>query len=120
MTTCRGTGSSCGPNKVCNGSASCIDCTAGDACIENPGHVCKVGVTSCSTGAQTCVDSTNKPDGTLCGAGPSCNEGMPARLTPAQICDTGACITPPAVDCNSNMCTNDGTGCGNGNGGGGN
>jgi len=114
--TQRATGASCGTNKVCNGSASCVDCTAGVACNTNP-SVCKVGVTWCGTGAETCVDSGNKPDSTLCGAGPSCNEGMPARLTPAQICDTGACITPPPVDCNSDMCNSDGTACDNGGGG---
>ena len=63
-------GSSCGTNMVCNGSGVCGACTAGASCNTNPG-LCKVGVTSCTTGAMTCVDSANdKPAGTLCGAGP--------------------------------------------------
>ncbi len=69
--TNRSAGSSCGTNMVCNGSGVCVACTAGTSCNTNPG-VCKVGVTSCTTGAMTCVDSANdKPAGTQLRSAPS-------------------------------------------------
>src|SRR5204863_95369 len=76
-TTCvdggnKAAGTSCGTDKVCNSAGTCVACAAGDLCTTNPG-ACKVGVTSCSTGARTCVDSANNQQpGTLCGAAQSC------------------------------------------------
>ena len=91
---------------VCNSAGTCIACKEGDACTTNPGKACKLGVVSCSTGAVTCLDGANKTDGTLCGAGPSCAADT---LTPAQMCDTGACTTGPTSHCDNGCnATNDG------------
>jgi hypothetical protein len=113
--TPKAAGTSCGsPNHVCDGSGSCVSCTAGQTCTTNPGHVCTDGITSCSTGAMTCIDDADKQAGTLCGAGPSCAEGV---LTPAEMCNgSGACVTPPPIDCSPGMCNAAGTACDNGGG----
>jgi len=46
-------GKSCGTNQVCDGSGSCVACTAGGAC----GTTCKPGTFSCSTGVQACAQN---------------------------------------------------------------
>src|SRR5262249_10556218 len=63
----RSAGTSCGSNMVCDGSGACAACTAGQPCTGNPG-ACFAGVTSCATGAQTCIDGVAKAPGTGCGA----------------------------------------------------
>jgi hypothetical protein len=76
-------GTACGPNMVCNSAGSCISCTAGVSCTNNP-SICKVGITSCSTGVPTCIDSGNKPDLTGCSDGDNCSYG--------DVCKNGVCI----------------------------
>lgn len=89
-------GTNCGTNMVCNGSGTCIACTAGDACGTNT-SICKNGVHSCSTGAQTCVDGGNKAAGTGCGTN--------------MVCDgAGACVACAA----GGACTMNPTTCKNG------
>ena len=68
---------------VCNSTGSCVACTAGVSCTTNPG-ACKVGITSCSTGAMTCIDSGSKPDQTGCNDGNACTYG--------DVCKNGSCI----------------------------
>jgi hypothetical protein len=94
---------------VCNGAGTCVACTAGLACA--PTNICQTGVTSCATGAQTCVVNGNKPSGTDCGmkyekcngtglcvcigcpdangCGPSCGSGQ--TCCGFNGCRTGAC-----------------------------
>src|SRR6185295_2112087 len=43
-------GTSCGANQVCNGTGTCVPCTAGSACTTNL-SICRNGITSCTTGA---------------------------------------------------------------------
>src|SRR5262249_29819758 len=79
MPTCTQTGqapngTACGANQVCN-AGTCVACTAGLACTPG-GNVCQVGTTSCSSGTPTCVASGNAPNGTACGAGKTCNNGV--------------------------------------------
>src|SRR5580765_1820146 len=63
--TPKAAGASCGTNMVCNSAGTCVSCTAGVSCTTNPSQ-CLNGVTSCATGAQTCVDGGAKPNGTGC------------------------------------------------------
>ena len=63
-------GASCGTDLVCN-TGQCVACTPGLACASV--NVCKVGVTSCTTGTAVCVDSANRPAGTACGVGRVCD-----------------------------------------------
>ena len=81
--TQRPVGTACGPNMVCNSAGNCVNCTAGVSCTTNPNQ-CKVGITQCNTGAQTCVDSGNRPDQTGCNDGQDC--------TYNDVCKNGACI----------------------------
>ena len=88
-------GTTCGPNQVCNGSGTCVACSAGGACTTNP-SVCKNGTTSCSTGAMSCVDGGNKSAGVSCGTN--------------LVCDgNGACVgctAGGACTSNPNVCKN--------------
>jgi hypothetical protein len=88
-------GTNCGTNMVCNGSGTCISCTAGTACTSNP-NLCKNGMNSCMTGAMTCVDGGNKAPGVSCGTNMVCN-------------GTGTCVACAAGgSCtgNPNICKN--------------
>lgn len=81
-------GAVCGTNKFCR-SGSCGACVPNQGCV--PANPCKNGTTSCSTGVQTCTETTNKIANTLCGAGASCS-GM--TKTNAAACDgAGTCST---------------------------
>jgi hypothetical protein len=78
-----------------------------------------VGTTSCSTGVSVCVNSGNKPIGTLCGATQSCTGGV--RTSDATCNALAQCVTTmmtcasacnaAGTDCNAclageTMCTN--------------
>jgi hypothetical protein len=79
-------GTSCGTNLVCNGTGSCIACTAGGACSGNP-SVCYVGATRCTTGTPTCIDtSTPKSYGTSCGGSNICSGGSCCAYNVGQSC----------------------------------
>ncbi len=80
-------GTTCGSNLVCNGGA-CSACTANAACNYNPSSACLTGITSCSTGSETCLDSTAKPNGTICGTDQVCNGGVCASCTAGLSCST--------------------------------
>jgi hypothetical protein len=76
-------GTACGTNQVCNGTGTCVSCTAGVACTGNP-TFCKQGVTSCLTGAAVCVDGSNKANTTVCRpAAGVCDQ--------AETCSNGVC-----------------------------
>jgi len=98
-------GATCGANLVCKGG-SCVSCTAGQAC--QPANACKNGATSCATGTQTCMETTNKTPGTLCGAGQSCAAGT--LSLPATCTTTGACAQT-MMACTSGACNPSGTDC---------
>jgi hypothetical protein len=84
----------------------CSPCRDGQACPAS--SPCKNGSYSCSTGAELCIDTTNKSAGTACGPGQSCLNG---RLTAAATCNaSGQCPTPAVTDCASRVCR-DATGC---------
>jgi hypothetical protein len=97
-------GKSCGMNLVCK-TGSCVSCTAGTTC--SPTNPCKLGKTSCATGSSVCVDSGNKPLGTLCGAAQSCTSGM---LTSAAMCDQSQAWVTTTSAC-PNACNAAGTDC---------
>jgi hypothetical protein len=98
-------GKTCGTNLVCK-AGSCVTCTAGVTC--SPTNPCKLGKTSCATGTSVCMESGNRPTGTLCGDPQSCTAGV---LTSAEMCDaTQACVTTTS-NCAGN-CNAAGTDCG--------
>src|SRR6185295_17874012 len=47
-------------------------CVAGAPCSTNPNQ-CKLGVTACANGVQTCVDGASKTNGTACSDGNACS-----------------------------------------------
>ena len=104
--TQRPPGTACGPNQVCNAQGMCINCTAGLSCTTNPNQ-CKVGITQCGTGVQTCVDSGNKPDQT------GCNDGQDCTMN--DVCKNGSCIgtsyTCFSTQCQSSARCNGSGGC---------
>jgi hypothetical protein len=97
-------GTSCGVNQVCR-TGSCVPCIAGVACT--PVDPCKLGVTSCATGASVCATSGNRPVGTLCGAAQSCTNGV---RTSAAMCNASAACTTTMTTCPS-ACNAAGTDC---------
>lgn len=97
-------GTLCGTGAVCNAVGVCAACAAGAAC--SPANPCKVGATSCTTGAAVCVETTNRAAGTACGVNAVCTaSGVCAACTagvacsPASPCKVGAisCATGAAV-----------------------
>ena len=102
------TGTSCGTNMVCNSAGTCVACTANAPCTTNPGHLCKNGVTSCTTGVMTCVDGANKLAGTGCGASQSCDStSNPNKVTSADMCDGAGNCTNTITDCDPSTSCND-------------
>jgi hypothetical protein len=97
-------GTGCGTNQVCSPSGMCVACTAGSACSTNPNALCATGLTSCTTGAQTCIDSTPRSPGTSCGSNMVCNAS--AVCSP---CTSGGTCTG-----NPNNCKNGITSCATG------
>lgn len=74
-------GAICGTNKFCRGG-SCGACMPNQSCT--PANPCKNGTTSCSTGIQSCSETTNKLATVLCGASASCSG---TTKTNAAVCD---------------------------------
>ncbi|MFI5299999.1 MAG: hypothetical protein ACHREM_18070 [Polyangiales bacterium] len=89
-------GTTCGTDKVCDASGSCIACTQGAACT--PTNECHVGTVDCSTGAIACKDSgASVADGTNpigCTAG-------------THVCAGGACVACAS----GGSCTTNSDGC---------
>src|SRR4029078_10213149 len=115
-------GTGCGVNQVCNANGQCTVCKPGQTCTTNPGLACKNGITSCSTGVQTCLDDTNKAAGTSCGTNMVCNasgtcvacaagSGRSSNTSPCKVgvisCASGA---PVCVNGTGNVMA--GTSCG--------
>jgi hypothetical protein len=110
-------GAMCGTNLFCS-NGNCLACTPGSTC--SPDNPCKTGGTSCETGTSQCLESGNQRDGTSCGEGRvcqngicrACGDGMPC--TPANKCHRGqlSCATgrPVCMDIGSNVMN--GTACG--------
>jgi hypothetical protein len=65
-------GTTCGTNEVCD-NGSCVACAAGTSCPAGP---CQTGLTSCATGVPTCAATGNVPNGTVCGSGEVCENGV--------------------------------------------
>lgn len=112
-------GTSCGQNMVCNAQGACAACTAGATC-PIPGRPCRTGTTACNTGAATCVESGNAPDGTSCGMNMVCSGGSCVGCTAglscvptSNPCRTGmtACVPSPSCMMTGNAVPN-GTNCG--------
>lgn len=61
-------GAACGQDMVCF-QGGCVACKAGDACT--PQNACHVGVTACSSGQKTCIDT-----GAVLAAGTACGQGL--------------------------------------------
>jgi hypothetical protein len=80
----RPVGTACGTDRVCDADGACIKCAAGGDC-SLPDEPCKTGTVSCSTAAPVCVASQNVADGTSCGAGRMCLNGM-CKANDAQPC----------------------------------
>ena len=99
-------GAMCGTNKVCDGAGACVACTAGLACT--PANACHAGLTSCTTGAQTCLDTgTNLSAGASCGSNQVC-DGAGTCVA----CTAGAACTLPPGD--PNVCKSGAIACGTG------
>jgi len=113
-------GTTCGTNQVCNGSGTCVACTAGQTCTTNP-SVCKNGVTSCTTGASVCIDGTPKSNTTPCTGGQMCDgNGFCGACVANQTCtgNPGVCkqgkttCTGTQTSCSDGANTAAGTSCG--------
>jgi hypothetical protein len=109
-------GASCGTDRVCN-AGTCVSCSSGASC--QPTNACKTGATSCATGSPVCVESGNRPNGTMCGANMVCSAGScvactPGVCTPTNPCHTGmlTCSTGSPVCTDSGQNQPDGTACG--------
>lgn len=108
-------GTGCGVDMVCN-NGSCESCEAGAAC--SPG-VCRVGLTSCSTGVQVCQETGNAGNGSSCGTNMVCYNGACASCVEGQSCAPTNPCKLGAITCSSGQpqcvqTTNqpDGTTCG--------
>jgi hypothetical protein len=78
-------GTGCGENLYCSNGA-CVSCTAATSCtVSNP---CKTGITTCDTGTSQCLEDRNRRDGTNCGEGRVCQNGV------CQACGDGMGCTP--------------------------
>ena len=81
-------GAACGFDQVCDGG-SCVTCYAGASCRSS--NACHVGVYSCATGVQACLDTgTPSFDGTSCGADKVCRSGLCATCGGGGACTEGA------------------------------
>jgi hypothetical protein len=117
---CRETGNApsgrdCGNGRVCN-AGSCVDCNANQPC---EAAACKVGMTSCSTGASRCVETGNAANGRSCGNNRVCNNGSCVACNEGDSCSPGDACKRGTISCRtgSPVCAqagnaNDGTGCG--------
>lgn len=88
-TWARRAGASCGANRVCNGTGTCIDCAAGAACL----YGCSNGTLSCGGGVALCTPDAPE---TFASPGTSCADSAPYVCTNAGIC--AECVT--GVACN--------------------
>src|SRR5262249_60666945 len=73
-----------------------VPCTAGTIC-QPVGKPCRIGGTSCATGAPTCVEIGNADDGVSCGANLVCSGGSCAT------CSAGLACTPANNSCHRGM-----------------
>ena len=88
-------GTSCGTDKVCDGSGACVTCTANANCTTNP-TPCKTGIASCASGAPVCQDFGNRSAGTACGTDKVCDgNGACIACAAGQSCtgNPGLCYT---------------------------
>jgi hypothetical protein len=115
----RADGASCGTDQVCHGGV-CGACVAGRACT--PANGCHTGLSSCATGVETCVDTTQDVgDGTPCGTNLYCAAGICGACSPGGSCaPQGAPCHAGQVSCSTGRpaCADlgtplaDGTSCG--------
>ena len=119
-TTQADAGTSCGTDLVCNASALCVSCAAAMSCSTNP-TVCKMGTTSCATGAQRCIDSVSTADGTACGNSQVCRNGACRDCTEGNACSVNptrckagvtSCSTGVAICVDSAANATNGLSCG--------
>jgi hypothetical protein len=110
-------GQACGAGGVCNGSGACVSCAAGAACT--PSSPCKVGSTTCTSGAPVCTDSGNVADGTACGTNMICSSGACVPCAAGGACTpTNPCHQGKLEGCSGQTCVDtgaaavDGTTCG--------
>ena len=112
-------GTPCGVDSVCN-LGVCEPCATGQSCAH--ATPCKQGAVVCTTGAPSCAEAGDQPDGTQCGAGLFCLAGecqpcaQGAECTPADVCHVGAtdCSTGTATCVDTLAPAADGTACGSG------
>jgi hypothetical protein len=83
-------GTSCGTNLVC-GNGTCVACTANVACAAS--DPCKVGKTTCASGASECRVTGNAPNGKSCGNGRVCSNGTCVDCNPNMVCQPSPCRT---------------------------
>jgi alpha-tubulin suppressor-like RCC1 family protein len=84
-------GTICGTNEVCS-TGLCVNCVAAQSCTPS-GTTCKVGTTSCSTGASVCTMTGNAQDGSTCGNNQVCSGGSCATCVANMPC------TPSTAPC---------------------
>ena len=97
-------GTSCGTDMVCGANGSCAACQAGMVCTV-PGKPCRRGTIACNTGTPVCIESTDAPNGTVCGTNQVCSAGMCTNCTagtacvPANPCHAGINVCSPSIAC---------------------
>jgi len=93
-------------------------CTPGASC--QPINICRIGTTSCTTGTARCLDTGNAPNGTVCGTGADCLNGIcnthecdVRACTPQTPCHVGtiSCATGVVVCQDTGTALPDGTRC---------
>jgi hypothetical protein len=110
-----GNGTPCGNKMFCN-NGNCVACTPDATCsLDNP---CKMGKTSCATGASECIEGGNAPNGKVCGAGMVCSNGACTACTAGMMCEPSVCkigaivCSTGAAQCKESGNASDGTTCG--------
>jgi len=93
-------GLSCGADRVCSGSGSCVACAANQVCT--PPNPCHAGLTTCASGAPICGD-TGSPlaNGAACGPNQVCFGGACTPCTPGALCAPANPCHAGAVACDT-------------------
>ena len=114
------TDDSCDPAVGCVATPNTVPCDDGDACTENTScnaGSCEGSPVVCTDGKQCTIDGCDSATGCTFtnDDGAACQDGEPC--TGPDLCDAGACLSGPPVDCDDdNPCTDDscesGVGCG--------
>src|SRR5437660_659400 len=98
--------SDCGTGMACSPSNTCFACNAGATCTST--NACHTAALVCSSGAPVCTDDGDVPNGTNCGSGKVCGNGVCNPCIQGADCSsTNPCDATANVDCKSGfpVCT---------------